>query len=87
MSFAEPSVSRTLDRPVEAEFEVRDIDEIVGDDLAPILSTRRAAREARPSKSKAGNMMARLANAEGLRDAMVLREIFGPPRSMQSEIR
>ena len=60
--FAEPSVSRTLDRPVEAEFEVRDIDEIVGDDLAPILSTRRAAREARPSKSKAGNMMARLAN-------------------------
>ena len=26
---------------------------------------------------------ARLANADGLRDAIILREIFGPPRSMQ----
>lgn len=31
-----------------------------------------------------GGVVARLATAEGLRDAMVLREIFGPPRSMQS---
>ena len=29
-------------------------------------------------------LAARLATAEGLRDAMVLREIIGPPRSMQS---
>ncbi|MDQ6625925.1 MAG: hypothetical protein M3Y69_07285 [Verrucomicrobiota bacterium] len=28
-------------------------------------------------------LAARLANADGLRDAIVLREIFGPPRSMQ----
>jgi hypothetical protein len=32
--------------------------------------------------SKRG-LRARLATAEGLRDAIILREIFGPPRSMQ----
>ncbi len=38
-----------------------------------------------PRKTEAANaaLVARLATPQGLRDAIVLREIFGPPRSMQ----
>ncbi len=37
--------------------------------------------EIRPSAE--GGILARLANAQGLRDAIILREILGPPRSTQ----
>jgi len=45
---------------------------------------RNAERLGDPRKREARTgVAARLATSEGLRDAIVLREIFGPPRSMQ----
>ena len=45
-----------------------------------------ASRSSRADVSLAGqsDLLVRLATRQGLRDAIVLREIFGPPRSMQS---
>jgi len=54
--------------PAAANFEVRDIDESI---------------PARTSTSSPQGIAARLLTAQGLRDAVVLREILGPPRSMQ----
>ena len=39
------------------------------------------------SDSRVATLAARLATPQGLREAMVLREIFGPPRSMQPLVR
>ncbi|MFN2507582.1 MAG: hypothetical protein ABR589_02290 [Chthoniobacterales bacterium] len=55
-----------------AEFEVRDIDAVVAEDVS-------LPRPQKPPSS----VVARLAAPDGLRDAIVLREIFGLPRSMQ----
>ena len=60
-----------------ADFEVRDIDDVAAD----YGRAQRAA--AQPSVAARTTLAARLATAEGLRDAIVLREIFGSPRSMQ----
>lgn len=38
---------------------------------------------AEPADERRTDFATRLANAGGLRDAIILREIFGPPRSMQ----
>jgi hypothetical protein len=38
---------------------------------------------AEPIDERRSGLAARLANGDGLRDAIILREIFGPPRSMQ----
>ena len=46
----------------------------------PALFSRRAD----VSLSGQSDLLARLATKQALRDAIVLREIFGPPRSMQS---
>ena len=65
-----------------ADFEVRDIDDVAADvTQAPAARGRRAG--AKPAVAAPSTLAARLATAEGLRDAIVLREIFGPPRSMQ----
>ncbi len=45
------------------------VQDVAGDEISDTSATR--------------GLAARLATAEGLRDAIVLREIFGPPRSMQ----
>ena len=58
----------------EAGFEVRDLDAQVLSDLSP--ADRRAAAEQRGFTLK-------LASTHDLRRAIVLREIFGPPRSLQ----
>jgi len=42
-----------------------------------LTSSRNVARDLTP-------LAARLATAEGLRDAIVVREVFGPPRSLQT---
>ena len=73
---------RTSAREIgSAEFEVRDITEGAYETAEALGSGERrgAARATRRSTSLA----ARLATPEALRDAIVLREIFGPPRSMQ----
>ena len=78
---ADPSQRRPTREVRGAEFEVRDISDAAYEvaELPGTGNTRRAAREgAAPS-----SIAARLANPQGLRDAIVLREIFGPPRSMQ----
>ena len=64
-----------------AEFEVRDITEGAYETAEALGSSERrgAARAALPATSLA----TRLASPQALRDAIVLREIFGPPRSMQ----
>jgi hypothetical protein len=65
---------------VVAEFEVQDVTGAAADDLQPDAgsSTRRSG-----ARTEARGIAARLGTAQGLRDAVVLREIFGPPRSMQ----
>ena len=62
------------------EFEVRDVAEAI-EELSPMggAKGRSQTRGTTPQLTLA----ARLRSAEGLRDAIVLREIFGPPRSMQ----
>ncbi len=56
---------------IPAEFEIRVVDEV--EKSAPTAG-------AAPSQSWA----TRLSTANGLRDAIILREIFGPPRSLQA---
>jgi hypothetical protein len=62
------------------EFEVRDVTEAV-DELPPVRGGKASAQRPRSAPELA--LAARLRSPEGLRDAIVLREIFGPPRSMQ----
>jgi len=59
----------------EAGFEVRDLGAQTSGDSVP--GARSAAAEQR-------SFSARLRSPQGLRDAIILREIFGPPRSLQS---
>ena len=75
--FADPPRPSPLPRREGAEFEVRDITEGAYEVAEPTGSG--STRAAAPLTGIA----ARLANRQGLRDAIVLREIFGPPRSMQ----
>ena len=66
-----PATART-ERPA-AQFEVHDIDEgWIAESIPAEIST-----------SSTQGIGARLATAAGLRDAVVLREILGPPRSTQ----
>jgi hypothetical protein len=51
----------------EAGFEVRDFG-------MPVLSDVPANKQ---------GILSKLASSQGLRDAIILREIFGPPRSLQ----
>lgn len=53
-------------------------------DLPAGASEPSSSSSRRTGKATQSSLVARLANAQGLRDAIVLREIFGPPRSMQS---
>jgi hypothetical protein len=59
----------------ELGFEVRDVGAQVLSDLSPV--DRGAAAEQRGFTLK-------LSSAQDLRRAIVLREIFGPPRSLQT---
>jgi hypothetical protein len=59
----------------QAGFEVRDLGAYVLSDLSPV--DRRAAAEQRGFSLK-------FASTQDLRSAIILREIFGPPRSLQS---
>jgi hypothetical protein len=59
----------------EAGFEVRDLGGQTSSDLVP--AARRKAVEQQ-------SLSVRLRSPQGLRDAIILREIFGPPRSLQS---
>ena len=59
----------------ETEFEVRDLGAQTSGDLVP--SVRSAVVEPR-------NFSFKFRSSQGLRDAIVLREIFGPPRSLQA---
>ena len=78
--FAEPVRQRAPRRTTGSEFEVQDVTGAAAEDSQPenavSLGKRTAGREPR-------GIATRLATAQGLRDAIVLREIFGPPRSMQ----
>ena len=74
---AEPVRQAFPRRAGSAEFEVEDLDAAAAQDLS--APTRRALK----APAEELGVAARLANRQGLRDAIVLREIFGPPRSMQ----
>lgn len=73
-----PLIQRRVFTPAvaqEAGFEVRDLAAQTSSDLVP--ERRRTAAEQQ-------GLMSRLASTQGLRSAIVLREIFGPPRSLQA---
>ena len=80
----QPTISAEPLRPIAAPqagggtFEVQDLDAAAAEERALTTSSRKANKSPAPT-----SVAARLANAQGLRDAIVLREIFGPPRSMQ----
>jgi hypothetical protein len=59
----------------EAGFEVRDLSAQVSSDLVP---------ESRWTAIEQQGFLLKLRSTEGLRSAIVLREIFGPPRSLQA---
>jgi hypothetical protein len=59
----------------EAGFEVRDLGAQTSSDL--VLESRR-------STTQQQSLSAKLRSPQGLRDAIILREIFGPPRSLQA---
>ena len=65
-----------------AEFEVRNLGEELAEDAYSHAGIRLDGGKA-PAAVAAASFVARLATEQGLRDAIVLREIFGPPRSMQ----
>lgn len=79
-----PTRETTIFAPAApVEFEVRDVAESIDEVSQPIGSRRGGGGTARRAESRQLTLAARLATSQGLRDAMVLREIFGPPRSMQ----
>jgi hypothetical protein len=57
----------------ETDFEVRDV---------AMQSSSEPTAYSRPS-SAPSSLRSKLASPHGLRDAIILREIFGPPRSLQ----
>ena len=67
--------------PMAAQFEVQQIDEPTEE--ASHSGGAGHGKRSAARQSSAFTLAARLASQEGLRDAIVLREIFGPPRSMQ----
>ena len=80
--FADSPPRRSVrERAGAAEFEVRDISEGAYEVAEPLRSAGRGAGGR--AAAAASSLAARLASPEGLRDAIILREIFGPPRSMQ----
>ena len=58
----------------ETEFEVRDVAMQTSSESSPY---------SRPMEAAPSGMRAKLASPQGLREAIILREIFGPPRSLQ----
>ena len=81
--FAEFPPSRSpFDAPA-AEFEVRDISDIREEASERAGTEAAIGGTARGDAARQASLAARLASAEGLRDAIILREIIGPPRSMQ----
>jgi hypothetical protein len=58
----------------ETGFEVRDV---------VMQSSSEPPAYSRPTAAEPSSLRSRLASPQGLRDAIVLREIFGPPRSLQ----
>ena len=73
-----PPIKQRIFKPAmvqEAAFEVRDLGAGTSTDLIP--DARRAAAEQE-------SFLLQLRSTHGLRSAIVLREIFGPPRSLQA---
>ncbi len=60
----------------------RNAERLAGEVLAAVQPASSGGGDTRKRDARTG-VAARLATSEGLRDAIVLREIFGPPRSMQ----
>ena len=78
--FAEPIRQRAPRASTASEFEVQDVTGAAAEDL-PADAAASGRRTAATAEGR--GIAARLGTARGLRDAIVLREIFGPPRSMQ----
>ena len=57
----------------ETDFEVRDV----------VMQTSRSLCLSPPLEAEPSSCARDLASRQGLRDAIILREIFGPPRSLQ----
>ena len=73
-----PPIEQRVFKPatgLEGGFEVRDLGAHVSSDSSPV--DRHAAAEQR-------GFFLKLASTQDLRRAIILREIFGPPRSLQS---
>ena len=58
----------------ETDFEVREV--VMQSSIEP-------SPYSRPTETATSSMRSKLASPQGLREAIILREIFGPPRSLQ----
>lgn len=58
----------------ETDFEVREV---------VMQTSSEPSIDGRPIAAEPSTLRAKLASPQGLRDAIILREIFGPPRSLQ----
>ena len=66
-----------------ADFEVSDIDTAYDDVWRSAPDAGQKSGAADPAAAVPATLAARLRNRDALRDAIILREVFGPPRSMQ----
>ena len=78
----EPTPSARVTREA-AMFEVREVGIKSADEQRSPVATLRQRAAVSPATLRKG-FAARFATVEGLRDAIVLREIFGPPRGLES---
>ena len=59
----------------ETDFEVRDV---------VMQTSSDPSAYSRPMETEPSSLRSKLTSPQGLRDAIILREIFGPPRSLQA---
>jgi hypothetical protein len=88
--FTTPPYEEKIFKPSPAEAPVYEVQESSGaPEPPPKIPTTPAAAYAAvteakaPTRGREGNLIALLRSPSGLRSAIILREVFGPPRSLQ----
>ena len=72
-----------LPRRIPARVEAAEFFEVQDLDRATVVDVPSAATKPLEGTNMSIPLAGRVASSEGLRDAIILREVFGPPRSMQ----
>ena len=81
--FAKPAPRHPARVSTTPEFEVQDVAADAREDAGTEARAPKDRHAPAVTSQSRGGIAARLASPQALRDAVILREIFGPPRSMQ----